>query len=292
MSTTTNPDPKALARPSGAYAMLAIDQRESLRAMLTEHSGRPTPDSAIADFKMAAARALTPHASAVLLDRDFAWDRARAEGAVAPGCALIVAADTLLPGQDEIVGEAVIDETLDPARMRAEGAVALKLLVVWRPDGDPAKRVAMVDDFVARCRAAGLLSIVEPVCRKRLDGVPCDPSAFILDAARELGARGQDIYKAEMPRLGAGAEAEVRRDCEAVTRSVEGPWVVLSSGVSPDDFPRAVEWACRGGASGFLAGRGVWRTALAAPDVGRALREDAVPRLRRLCDVVDRVVAA
>ena len=34
------------------------------------------------------------------------------------------------------------------------------------------------------------------------------------------------------------------------------------SGVAPDDFPQAVDWACREGASGFLAGRAVWRSTI------------------------------
>jgi sulfofructosephosphate aldolase len=65
---------------------------------------------------------------------------------------------------------------------------------------------------------------------------------------------------------------------------------VLSSGVSPDDFPQAVEWACREGACGFLAGRAVWRSVIGKSDIPRALMEDAAVRLQRLCDVVDRVV--
>jgi sulfofructosephosphate aldolase len=66
------------------------------------------------------------------------------------------------------------------------------------------------------------------------------------------------------------------------------PWVVLSSGVSIEDFPGAVEAACRGGASGFLAGRAVWRDAI-GPDPEPALHERSVPRLRRLGQIVDAV---
>jgi sulfofructosephosphate aldolase len=76
MSTATHSVPRAdlrvLARPSGAYAMLALDQRESLRAMLAEAQTAPVTDRQVAAFKLAGLRALTPHASAVLLDRDFA----------------------------------------------------------------------------------------------------------------------------------------------------------------------------------------------------------------------------
>ena len=89
--------------------------------------------------------------------------------------------------------------------------------------------------------------------------------------------------------LGSGERA-VRQECALLNDIIQGPWVVLSSGVAPDDFPQAVEWACREGASGFLAGRAVWRNVIGAPDVARALTDDAAARLRRLCDVVDRVV--
>ncbi len=289
-STARKMDLSALARPSGAFAMLAVDQREGLRAMMAEHQGTPVTDRQMSDFKMAALRALTPYASAALLDRELAWDRAIAEHVVAPGCALIAAADTLVPGPGELVADSRIDEAVVPAKVRADGGVALKLLVVWRPDESPAPRIALVEDFVARCRAAGLASIVEPVCRKPRDGRAWNPAEGILPAARELGNRGADIYKAEMPLFGKGPEAEVRRACAELTRTVNGPWVVLSSGVAPDDFPQAVEWACREGASGFLAGRAVWRTVIGRPDIEAALQEDAVPRLQRLAEVVDRVI--
>ena len=75
-----------------------------------------------------------------------------------------------------------------------------------------------------------------------------------------------------------------------ITRIVNGPWVVLSSGVTPDAFPQAVEWACREGAAGFLAGRAVWRMVIGHPDMEAALQKDAVSRLQRLCDVVDETV--
>jgi sulfofructosephosphate aldolase len=66
------------------------------------------------------------------------------------------------------------------------------------------------------------------------------------------------------------------------------PWVVLSQGVPQDEFPAAVEAACRGGASGFLAGRALWTNALAADDPTELLRTQSVPRLQELIELVDR----
>ena len=280
----------ALARESGAYAMLAVDQREGLRAMLAQHQSGPVPDSALTAFKLDAIRVLTPYASAVLIDRELAWQQALDADAVAPGCGLIAAADVLISSAEELVAEVEIDDLVVPEQVRDQGAVALKLLVLWRP-GDPAEpRIAMVDDFIARCTRAGLVSVVEPVVRRPRDKSAWDREASILQAAVELGSRGQDIYKGEVPYFGTASEREVREAYAAIDRAVEGDWVVLSSGVPQDAFPQAVEWACREGASGFLAGRGIWSGTIGAPDVPHALRADAVPRLQRLCDVVDRAV--
>lgn len=280
----------AMTRSSGAFAMLAIDQRESMRVMFANTQADPVTDAQLTDFKLAALRALTPLASAVLIDRQFAWRQAIDQQAVAHGCGLIAAADHFIPSNDEIVSNVIIDEEVIPQQVKQDGAAALKLLVTWRPDESAEVRRNMVLDFIARCKSASLLSIIEPVSRKPKDGRVWDLQLGIMEAARELGNLGADLYKAEVPLFGEGGERAVRHECARLNDIIQGPWVVLSSGVAPDDFPQAVEWACREGASGFLAGRAVWRNVIGAPNVARALTDDAAERLRRLCDVVDRVV--
>ncbi len=281
---------RTLQRPSGAFAMLALDQRESLRAMFAEHQPAPVTDQQVTEFKLQAARTLTPYASGVLVDRQFAWDRVVREDAVSPGCGLIAAADQFIAGPGEMVAESVIDEEMLPEQVKLQGAVAMKLLVIWRPDEPADKRLALVERFVQRCRRAELVSIIEPISRKPRDGRPWDWDAGVLSAAKELGNCGADLYKAEMPLHAEGEEAAIRRKCSALTRTIASPWVVLSSGVRQDNFPRAVELACREGASGFLAGRAVWRSVIGSADLRRALQEDAAARLCRLCEIVDQTV--
>ena len=281
-----------LQRPSGAFAMLAVDQREALRNMMSEHQDTPVSDEQVRDFKLEAARILTPHASAVLIDRQFALEEAIAQGVVARGCGLIAAADHFEPAYGEVVGRVGIDRALDPVSLRARGAVAMKLLVLYRPDGGAAERIAMTEEFIDLCRGAGLVSIIEPVSRKPLDGGEWDWNAGVLAAAEELGRLGADLYKAEVPHHGQAAEDEVRAGCRQLSRTIDGPWVVLSSGVPQEVFPQAVAWACAEGASGFLAGRAVWASSIGSPDVAEDLRTNAVRRLQGLCDVVDAHVKA
>ncbi len=91
----------------------------------------------------------------------------------------------------------------------------------------------------------------------------------------------------QVPLGGRAAPAELERACAALGEALTGPWVVLSQGVDRDDFAGAVRAACRGGASGFLAGRALWSDVVGRPDVPAALAEVSVPRLERLVELVD-----
>lgn len=290
-SVTPKPDLSVLRRPSGAFAMLAVDQREAMRNMFAEHRSEPVTDEEVTAFKVAATRILSPYASAVLVDRQFAFDRVVQEGVVAAGCGLIAAVDQFSPAHGEVVGQVDIDREVVPERVKEQGAVAMKLLVLYRPDGGGHQRVAMVEEFVHICRGAGLLSIIEPLSRPPLDGGDWDWDAGIMAAVEELGSLGADLYKSEMPLHGQGDPDEIRQRCAQVTATVGSPWVVLSSGVPEDVFPTAVGLACAAGASGFLAGRAVWASCIGAPDVEQELNGPAVARLQRLCEVVDTTVA-
>jgi sulfofructosephosphate aldolase len=162
--------------------------------------------------------------------------------------------------------------------------VALKLLVVWRDDARRAHRTETARRFVELTRSHGLLSVLEPVVR----GVPgFDREAAIVEAAAELGQSGCDLYKCEVPTHGEGEPGDITGWCCRIDAVLPCPWVVLSQGVERERFPAAVEAACRGGASGMLAGRAVWSDVAGEEDPAPLLRDRSVPRLRQLAEIVD-----
>ncbi|MGB3437787.1 MAG: hypothetical protein WBA97_03450 [Actinophytocola sp.] len=271
-----------LARPSGGLAMVAMDQRESLRAMLGTHTPAPVPDSDLTKFKIAVARELGAHASGFLIDRNLGFDEVLAERLLPPSCGLILAADRLRhPPEGGPVVETSFDEAINPVHVRERGVVAMKLLLVWRPDEHRDTRLAMAEEFVRRCAGAGLLSILEGVVRPTSDD---NFDQLQLAAAAELGALRPSLYKAQVPRRGVD-ERKVARVCERISATLPVPWVVVSQGVTIEDFPNAVRTACNAGASGFLAGRAIWSDTLTDPTP--LLRLRAVDRLKRLAEVVD-----
>jgi sulfofructosephosphate aldolase len=261
----------AIARESGTFAMVAMDQRESLRTMLREH-GHEADDERVGRFKEAVARELAPHASGFLIEAEHL-------DTVAPHVphGLILAVDVL----DQEDGAPVEDTSLDEDVRPAAGVVALKLLVIWRDDERRAERIELARSFVELAERYGLLSVLEPVVRHD------DREWAIVEAALELGAVRPSLYKCQVPLEGKGDPAEITRHARAIDAALPCPWVVLSQGVAADDFPGAVEAACRGGASGFLAGRALWTVTLAAEDPTELLREHSVPRLQQLGAIVD-----
>ena len=268
----------ALAYPDGTFAMVAMDQRESLRAMLADH-GRPDDAGAIRSFKAAVAEHLAPLASGFLIDQGY--DAPRRPG-------WILAADALVQDRGGPVTDTYLDETVDPRAARDAGAVALKLLVIWKRDDQQTRRLEMAAEFVRLCAGAGLLSVLEPVAQPAADQHDFDLDTAIVEAAEALAPVRPDLYKAQVPSRGVGDEAAIVATCQQLTETVNGPWVVLSNGVARDDFPRAVELACRGGASGTLAGRALWTPALEAADPPAVLATTCRDRLALIADIVHR----
>lgn len=284
---------KDLARKSGGLAMLAIDQREAMRNMFQAATGVvPTPDKTVTDFKVSAAKILSPYASAVLVDNQFCLKQIVESKAIDPASTMIVSGDEFIPGNGIPVDDVRIDAAIDAQAVREMGGKALKLLVLYRSDESAEDRLAMVAEFVRKCRSAGLVSIIEPVVRPPRRHAEFDREACILAAAKELGQTEADIYKVEMPFGGKGDYQKLVDATARLNDLISMPWVILSSGVAPDLFPRAVRAAMQSGASGFLAGRAVWASVVGLPDTEMMLRDLAVPRLKRLGDIVDEMMAA
>ncbi|NJP88691.1 hypothetical protein HCN51_04325 [Nonomuraea sp. FMUSA5-5] len=283
-----------LARPSGGFAMVAMDQRESLRQMFAAAVGERVGDERLTSFKLTVAREVGPYASGFLIDQDYGFGQVAAGGMVPGG--LIVAVDSLQQEPDGPVEDTGIDERVDLVAAREAGAVAAKLLLIWRDDERRERRLEIAAEFVRRCADAGLLSVLEGVARPDagtagFDGpagtAGFDGPAAIREAARELAGLRPSLYKAQVPLGGAAPEERLVEECARLDEVIPVPWVVLSQGVERDDFPAAVRAACRAGASGMLAGRAIWSDVVGSDDLAAELRARSVPRLQRLAAIVD-----
>jgi tagatose-1,6-bisphosphate aldolase len=102
----------------------------------------------------------------------------------------------------------------------------------------------------------------------------------IIESARALNDLGGDLLKLEYPGSPEG--------CRRLASVLDRPWAVLSAGVPFDQFTEVLRIAFDdGGASGFIAGRSVWRESLPLQGAARQefLETVARPRLATLQSV-------
>jgi len=256
----------AIAGEDGTFAIVAMDQRNTLRRMLTAVE-RPTDAETIRAFKVDVTQALSPAASGILLDPDFGVPAVEQAGALASDCGMLIAAEP--PDRTTWEGEprAGLAGGKTAAEVRAMGGDAVKLLVQMRPDrphkaGDPdlvAEVVEVVRTVVEDCAAVGIPSVVETLLYALPGEEPLTArrrAELITESARILSEVGPDLLKLEYPGDAAG--------CRAVGEAVTVPWAMLSAGMDFEPFLAAIAHACdEGGASGFIAGRVYWKEAVA-----------------------------
>ncbi|MET0772556.1 MAG: hypothetical protein ABWZ82_05685 [Candidatus Limnocylindrales bacterium] len=279
----------ALARPAGGFAMLALDQRISLETMFAA-AGRPSGDGDLDAFRDLVLEEVESHVSAVLLERGYLcrtaitrWPAGRP--------ALILAADDLR----QELGSPAQDAGLDTEAVTVApelGATALKLLMPWTAGADDethARQAATVAAFVDAAHDAGLPALVEAIVHGGTRPGERRATPDELLGAAAILARGADVYKAQVPIHGGDTPADVTALAREMTQVVGIPWVVLSTGVPDARFPELVAASCRGGASGFLAGRAIWSRAVAGTDATstRALLAGSIADLGRLASIVD-----
>jgi tagatose-1,6-bisphosphate aldolase len=277
-----------IASADGVFAIIAMDQRNTLRRMFKAVDIEASEED-LRTVKADVARALTPVASGMLLDPTYGVPAVTEAQALAPSCGLLVAAEP--SSRDSYNGEPRTrrDPELNAGWVAAQGGDAVKFLVQLRADrsvataGEPDLAGEVLDvcqEIVTDCTSAGLPSVIENLVYE-LPGEQLAGKAredAIIDAATALDQLDIDLLKLEYP----GSPEGCRRLADVLHR----PWAVLSAGVPFEQFSDVLTIAFDdGGASGFIAGRSIWREALPLKGGERQRFLDTVAR-PRLDDLV------
>lgn len=259
-----------IATSEGTFAIVAMDQRNTLKRMYGA-VGAPEPsEQELVDIKADTISGIGDLASAFLLDPTYGIP-ALEQVERRPG--VLLAAEPA--SRDTWNGEprATYDPSQNAQWVVDRGADALKFFVQMRvtrpqPAGTPdlaAEWIELNRRVVDDCRATGVPSVMENLIYAVPGEEPLTPEQRadeIIEAARLLAEAKPDLLKLEYP---GSPEA-----CRRLADAIDVPWAVLSAGVAFDEFTEVLRVACdEGGASGFIAGRAIWRETVGMPRADR-----------------------
>jgi len=268
---------KHLSDPRGVIAAIAVDQRKSLRRMLAAAAGVAEPsiaDLQLAEFKESVTRALSPSASAILIDPEYGLPAMRQR---APECGLLVTYES--DGFDNPRPHRMLEllPNYSVARLRDLGAQGVKVLLSWAPDGDALaneKKRVLIERAGWECDAAGVPFLLEPVV---YDPAGADPKGvefarrkprLVRETIEEFSkpVYRVDVLKVEFPvTLAHIGTAYSREEALGAFRALDDvarcPYIYLSAGVGIDEFVASLRMATEAGSgySGVLCGRAVWQ---------------------------------
>jgi tagatose 1,6-diphosphate aldolase len=254
----------------GIFTILAFDHRQSFVKMLDPGNPGAVTYRNIAEAKSQVIKYLAPHSSAVLTDPVFGAAQGIASGALPGNVGLLVALEeTGYTGESTARVTQMIPDW-NVSKIKQMGADAVKLLLYYHPDAGELteQQEQLTKRIIAECERADIAFFLEPVSYsidprndKNSAKFAEDRPRVIAEIARRLGALGPDVLKLEFP-IDANHnmdENQWMKACQAVMEASPCPWALLSAGVSFELFARQVEVACKAGASGYIAGRAVWK---------------------------------
>ncbi len=282
----------AVADSKGVIAALAIDQRGSLKKAMAKAKGSDASDAELVEFKVLVSEALTPYASAILLDPEYGLEAARHR---APGKGVFYAYEKT--GYDANVKGRLPDllSEWSVRRLVEAGANVIKLLLYYDPDDDArinSIKQAFLERVGAECKANDVPLFLEPVCYSDSIG---DEKGLAFAQAKPYKVKaymqefsqpkyGVDVLKVEVPvnmRYVAGTRAnpdgqaaydreEAKRYFRDAASVCKVPFIYLSAGVSDEVFRETLELAAEAGTpfSGVLCGRATWQDGI--PEYGKA----------------------
>jgi tagatose 1,6-diphosphate aldolase len=171
-------------------------------------------------------------------------------------------------------------------RAAEAGADAVKISFPFDPQRDTRYVEQFVADVAAESHRCQLPLFAEPLGVWRSSD---DRRPVTVAAAQRFGNLGVAVLKLEFPVDVAVIDDEDAwcQACAELDAASPVPWTVLSGGETFERFEAMVRVACDAGASGFVAGRAVWRECVTGGAVDTSEVERAAGRLEQLMAVVN-----
>ncbi|MBI2870597.1 MAG: tagatose 1,6-diphosphate aldolase [Candidatus Omnitrophica bacterium] len=277
---------RAVADKKGVIRAAAMDQRGSLRKAIAKERGvdaKAVTQKEMEEFKTSVSKALTPYASAILLDPEFGLPAAKARS---KNAGLLLAYEST--GYDQTTPGRIpmLIPNWSVKKSKEAGADCIKILLYYTPfekrDINATKHewVKKIGDECAQNDMPFFLEFVgydpDGGDEKGLEYAKKKPE-IVAGSMREFSKDkyGVDVLKVEIPvnlKFTQGTRAfknqgvaytmdEAVEHYRTAEKSATKPFIYLSAGVGDDEFRESLEIAIEAGINfaGVLCGRATWK---------------------------------
>lgn len=282
---------KTTSSRKNVFNILAFDQRGTYRKMLPPD----TSYEAAAQMKRDIVVALSYHASAVLLDCEYGLP---AVVDMNGSSGILMAYEESGYSGDSTYRSIKFYDNWTVAKIKAMGASAVKVLAYYNPNNKilSAEIEAILKQVADDCHKYDLPLFLEPLSYSLDASVAKESAEFaklrpdiVIETADRLSKIGVDVLKMESP-VDPNFDADQQRWADtfaSLSKASSVPWVLLSAGVNFETFEVQARLACEAGASGWLAGRAIWKETVTMTPEQRStfLTSKATERMQRLNDI-------
>ncbi|MCW1300771.1 MAG: tagatose 1,6-diphosphate aldolase [Candidatus Parvarchaeota archaeon] len=240
----------------GQFQMLALDQRSSLEKMIKDVKGSVDANDLVT-VKKAILKNLSDKVTAVLVDGEYGFPENLKYVSRNAGIILSAEKSGYLIDENhpnDRLSSLYSNEVVEIAKKM--GLDAIKLLVYWSEKSSESTKLhqmKLVEELGTKCANQDILYILEILTYDTKER-----SDTILKAVKVFSEEKYKIDLFKIEPILSDSESYLNRD--DIYKATNGkPWVVLSEGMDAEKFAKVLNLNCQIGASGFLAGRAIWK---------------------------------
>lgn len=239
----------------GVFHIFAIDHRDVLTLRMEEKIGPISDERVVLDEKLRLIDAVRDLTSAVLVDTHYFIHDKQLDPRMEMGRVLVGVERNNYDISK--IGEGYLTTDISIAELAEQGCNMVKLFVFYQPDMEFTDEIdQVIGQVVEECRRCELPLMLEPILYQSTPENRLQLTRQMLSRLKKFPI---DIYKIDFPGdLQRYTPEENLAICREISALLQRPWIILSSGVTLDEFKTQLELSGQGGACGYAAGRSVW----------------------------------
>lgn len=247
----------------GVFHIFAIDHRDVLTVKMEEKMG-VVEESAVLKEKLRLIDAVREMTSAVLVDSHYFLQDKKLD----PHMDMNHIIMGIERNNYDIskIGKGYLTTDISIEELGQSGCNMVKLFVFYQPGMDFTDEIdQVIAEVVEKCNANQLPLMLEPILYQSTPENRLELTKKMLTRLKKFDI---DIYKIDFP---GDLERKSDQDNLAICREINDllatPWIILSSGVTLDQFKKQLQIAGQAGACGYAVGRSVWNPYILREDL-------------------------